>query len=101
VSGKLHLRPAPPNEGVHRLACWMLGTRTRMLSEVRIDAVRRALGPVTLDRVMTGEVLPGQEIGAKLHKLTGGRVDARAFRRGTDRRWGDAPAWDARHPEFR
>jgi hypothetical protein len=99
VSGKLHLPPAPPSEGVHRLACWMLGVKSVPQAMARIDEMRRELGEVTLDRIVSGELLPGLEHGAKLAALTGGRVQARQFRRPTGRRWGDAPAWDARRPE--
>lgn len=101
MSSKLHLVGHPPSEGAHRLACWLLGTRNPRLTAVRIDEMRRALGEITLDRVLQGELVPGQIMGAQLARLTGGRVQARQFMRPTGRRWSDVPGWDARHPEFR
>lgn len=101
MGGKLRLPPAPPSEGVHRLVCWMLGARLPGQRQVRIEAMRRELGEVMLDRVIDGEIVPGMIMGAKLTQLTGGRVQARQFQRPTGRRWSDAPGWDARYPEFR
>lgn len=98
---KLYLPPSPPNEGAYRLAIWMLGVRTPQLSENRIAEMRAALGGNMLDRLITGEVLPGMIMGSTLVALTGGRVEARQFQRPTGRRWSDTPGWDARHPEFR
>lgn len=101
MAGKLRLPPCPPSEGVHRLACWMLGARTPQLCRKRIEEMRDVVGEIVLDRVIAGELVPGMIIASQFAELTGGRVEARQFQRPTGRRWSDTPGWDARHPEYR
>ncbi|WP_447727254.1 hypothetical protein [Sphingomonas koreensis] len=93
---KLRLPARVPNDGAHRLANWMLGTRLRQLSEIRIEQARRALGDNTLDRILVGELLPCEIMGTTIANLTGGAANARDFRRPCGRQWGDRPAWQVR-----
>lgn len=101
MPGKLKLPATPPSEGVHCLADWMLGVKLRQLSETRIEQARDAVGEIVLDRVIAGELVPGQILGEQIAALTGGRVRPKQFWRPTGRRWSERPGWDARNPELR
>jgi hypothetical protein len=86
----MHLTAKVPNEGARRLA-WWLGNRP---GDDALDRFAEAIGQHVgyIDRLLSGEVLPGGEVAHSVWLATGGavwRFDWRTPARGG---WFDEPA---------
>ena len=85
---KMHLRVRVPNEGARRLA-WWLGERG--------DAGRRRLEGLAgidanaVDRLLSGELLPGAEAGFRISNATDGDVMLVDWRHRPRGGWFDRP----------
>jgi hypothetical protein len=96
----MDLRGPVPNAGAHKLA-WIVGLARD--PEAAFERLRTRIGPTMVDRMLSGELLPGLAMGAELFDWAANegpyRVTARDFRRRTGQlRWG-APPHGWRLPE--
>lgn len=93
MSGKLYLPARVPSVGAHRLAWWLIGARSKTLCRERMARAADLLGPNTVDRILSGELVPASAMGATIAMLTNGYVGTRDFYRPwrAVRRWGTPP----------
>jgi hypothetical protein len=66
---------------------WLLGDAAPAERARRIAEADAALGPNKIERLLSGELEPGWDMGAKLRTVTGGFVTAEDFQRRRARRW--------------
>lgn len=87
---KLHLTAKVPSEGARRVAQWVVGLPNGL------DEAAKAIGAdvVAVQRIITGELVPGLAIGVKLSTRAG--IRASDFSRAPMGGWFDRPAPMAR-----
>ena len=85
----MHLTAAVPNEGARRLA-WFIGNAETPAAAVA--ELESHLGFGAIDRIVSGALLPGVRMGAKLWAWSGGQIDAHDFRHPPKGWWFDRPA---------
>ncbi len=85
---KLHLGAVAPNEGARLLAQWAVaqGVNVALTTLWRTARISRSL----VGRLLTGEVLPGEDLAVRIAQITGGRIDRRTWRRQACGWWFDA-----------
>lgn len=88
---KMHLPARVPNEGARRLA-WWIGERSRP-SYNAFEAFAVAIGSHVsfVDRVLFGEIVPGEDLARRIGRATGGFIDRRDWRRRPKGGWFDRP----------
>lgn len=75
--GKLYLPARVPNEGARQLAQWLLQAGTEAAgASLRRSGVSLAMA----DRLLSGDVVPGERIAVAVAFVTGGRIDRRLWR---------------------
>ena len=86
---KLYLGAIVPNEGARRLAQWLMarelarpGARERLAVRIGSDAGQ-------IDRVIAGEVVPGELLAHALGSSTSGAIDRRHWRQAAHGGWFD------------
>lgn len=84
---KMHLAAQAPNEGARLLARW-LARRTE--GRVDLAAIALRLDVVILERLIAGEIIPGDVLGRQLWERAG--IDRYRFQRPAARHWFDMPA---------
>ena len=87
---KMHLIAKVPNEGARRLA-WWVGQRVAA-GFAAYDNLADAIGSHVsfIDRVLSGEIVPGEDLARRLGVATGGFVDRRDWRTAAAGGWFDA-----------
>ena len=88
MRAKMHLAACVPNDGARRLA-WWLGEQGR---DGHVALERAGFDANAIDRLLSGELLPGLAIGACLTLATGGAVVPGDFRRRARGWWFDRPS---------
>ena len=85
---KMHLGTRVPNEGARRLAWWIgrhcFGTLTLAALRLRVPAA-------TLQRLLSGELIPGEELVRPLGIATGDAVQRCDWRRAAQGGWFEQP----------
>ena len=84
----MHLPAVVPNEGARRLA-WIIGNTEK--PHVAVTLLEAMLGFGVIDRILSGELLPGVRMGARLWAWSGGQIDAYDFRHKPMGWWFDRP----------
>ncbi|MBM3927104.1 MAG: hypothetical protein FJ335_01385 [Sphingomonadales bacterium] len=102
---KMHLIARVPNEGARRLAWWLATHaaphRVPFTSKVvpsvagaaALLAARAKLSEATIDRLLRGELVPGEEQGREISVATAGVVSMRDWRDAARGGWSDRPAY--------
>jgi hypothetical protein len=86
--GVMYLPARVPNEGAHRLA-WAIGRAPNPGDAIR--QIETTIGVNTVDRLITGSLVPGERMGAAIMLWSGGAVKVADFYRPTSLRWIDEP----------
>lgn len=84
--GKMHLGARAPSEGARRLAQWIA---RETLGSLTVAAKIIALPATELQRMIDGDLVPGDEIGAALWGRL--KLDRLEFQRPAVAGWFDAP----------
>ncbi|NJR80432.1 hypothetical protein [Sphingomonas corticis] len=84
---KMHLKAHAPNEGARLLARWIA---RQAYGAVNLAAVALRLDPVILERLLEGDLIPGDELGRELWNRAG--IDRMAFQRRPLCGWFEAPS---------
>jgi hypothetical protein len=87
---KLHLKAKAPNEGARRLA-WWIGERMRW-NPSAFDDLAGSIGAHVsfVDRVIEGEIVPGEDLARRIGLATSNFIDRRDWRRPPLGGWFDA-----------
>lgn len=83
---KLYLPPQVPNEGARRLAAWLQSVSTVRAFCAMTNA---GLDAAKVDRLITGELLPGADERFAITRATGDAVLMRDWSTRAVGRWGD------------
>lgn len=83
---KLFLPAKVPNEGARRLAAWVL---SRSAVRARAALARAGVDLAKLDRIVTGELIPGADDRFAITRATGDAVLMRDWSTAARGRWGD------------
>lgn len=86
---KMHLAARVPNEGARRLA-WWIGERTTPRRNA-FEALARAIGCHVsfVDRVLDGDIVPGEDLARRIGLTTGHFIDRRDWRHPPEGGWFD------------
>lgn len=74
---KLYLPARVPNEGARQLAQWLLKVGVEAAS---VSLRRSGVSLASLDRLLLGEVVPGERIAVAVALVTGGKISRRLWR---------------------
>ncbi len=92
---KVFLSARPANEGARRLAWWLLDDQLtppqRYLRRRQLHASGIALGEIMLNRLLSGELLPGEEQGWAISCATRGAVRVGDWRDLPEGAWSERP----------
>lgn len=76
----------PPSDGAHRLAWWLGG------NDAHWALLAPALGaPTAIDRLLTGEIEPAEDVAMAIAAVTGGAVRPDDWLHGGSLGWADRP----------
>ena len=89
---KMNLCAKVPNEGARRLAWWLGEALERDAQAFDTLAHEAAIDVGMIDRLLSGEMLPGWDIGLSIAEATGGAVWPADFRMSPRGGWFDRPA---------
>jgi len=84
---KMHLGAVVPNEGARRLAAWTL---TKASASIEAVAAAAGIEATTVDRILTGDVIPAGDMAHRLWLATDGTIDRRDWRTEAHGWWFDA-----------
>lgn len=87
---KLHLGAVVPNEGARRLAAWIMGKASASIATVAASA---GIEATTIDRILSGDVVPASELAHQLWLATDGAIDRRDWRTAAAGWWFDAVSY--------
>ncbi len=89
---KLFLPARPANEGARRLAWWLLDTPCgESVAVRRVLLARSGIGMIAVHRLLTGELLPGEEQGWAISRATRGAVRVGDWRDQPEGNWAERP----------
>jgi hypothetical protein len=86
MMAKMHLVAKPPNEGARRLA-WWIGTHGATAFAHFARSIGSHVGYV--DRILAGEIVPGEDLARRIGLTTGHFVARRDWRRPACAGWFD------------
>lgn len=89
MAHRMHLPAKVPNEGARRLA-WWLGPRGSAGFDELASALEVHAG--VIDRLLSGEVEPGQDLSFAIALVTARAVWVRDWRQAPEGGWFDRPA---------
>lgn len=90
---KVFLSARPANEGVRRLAWWLLDEAVpRQILGLRRSKLASAdVGEISLNRLLAGELLPGEVMGWAISRATRGAVRVGDWRDLPEGAWAERP----------
>lgn len=88
---KMHLPAKPENEGARLLVWWLHRRQTSVSSALSVLHAQAAVREALVDRLVSGEVIPGGDMGHRIWLATDGKVPTRAWRQRPSGGWFDRP----------
>ena len=85
---KMHLIARVPNEGARKLAWWI---GRECAGSVAVAALKLRESAAMLDRLLSGEITPGEPLARNIGERTGRRITRLDWQRRAQGKWSDMP----------